>query len=102
MAMAFAVSAACSASSGKNEVPYTAGGSGGTPASGGSAGGGNVGGVGFGGTGGGVGGFGGSGNVAGCGGVGAQDGGCFGTQQEAQPQLQPADIIWAIDNSCSM
>jgi hypothetical protein len=33
---------------------------------------------------------------------GGGDGACFAVGQEAKTQMQPADIIWAVDTSCSM
>ncbi len=95
--------AACSAAGGKNTVHGSTGGSAGSGASGGSSGSG-AGGTGAGGSGsGGTGGqiiVGGSGGGSGTGGDG---GACKSVPEETKPAgLQPADIIWAIDTSCSM
>ncbi len=94
---AFGAAAACSASSSKSELP----GSGGSNGQGGT-GSGAVGG--FGGSVGATGGSGGLISTDGSAGTGVNpgDGSCAAVAQEAKPQLQPADIIWGIDTSCSM
>jgi hypothetical protein len=99
--------AACSASGGGSELPKgSSGGSGGSAAAGGSgAEGGSGGGAATGAVpGGGTAGIlvqdgGGSG---GSGGSGATGDACAAVGQEAKPQLQPVDIVWAIDTSGSM
>ena len=88
-ALAAATALACSASNGDpTRRPISGqGGSGGAGAAGGVPGGG-VGGLGVGGTG-----------TSGTGGV---DDVCAAVSQQAENKLQPADIVWAIDTSCSM
>ena len=90
-----AIAAACSAAGGGAE---TSGDRGGTGNAGGSAGnvsfGGSAGNISFGGTAGTI-------NPPGAGGTGF-GGECQGLSQAAENQVRPVDIIWAIDNSCSM
>lgn len=94
--VAVAVAAACSAGSANN-----AAGTGGSGAGGGNGGSGAVGAGASGANGGGdQGGFGGIGQ-GGNGGIG-EDAACASVSQEAQAQLQPADIIVAVDTSGSM
>jgi hypothetical protein len=97
--------AACSATgNGSGTTPAASGGGSGASGEGGASGGGGQG----------AGGIGAVGGASGAGGLMIDSGGfkdvapidddaaCTSVAQEAHPQLQPADIIWAIDTSCSM
>ncbi len=97
MAFGAAFAAACSASSSPRQEVNSSGGSGGTTGSG-ATGGSGVAGV----SGNGIGGS--SINTdSGTGGSNLNpDAACTGVNEAAETQYQPADIIWAVDTSCSM